>query len=665
MEESSSIYMEILKAREESPSLPYSFQDVRLAGRDDVLFLLLTEGIPFSQKEDLARQCSTIILELLEGEEEYVEDPVLLDFLKKKPMRLFFLELQERLRVLLEHGVMDEKKLHTFAVDIVKNSRYPEEVKLGLVLLGFYPNDLTQQVMKTFGYHSEYSIYVIESMRHPSFKQNPFIFDLAQNTEGFGRLASIFFLKPILKQQQEWLLKKGIKSDFLSNAYANLAFQKTDFRAYLFNLELTAENYRDCLYLLAYRDEERSAMLPQVMLDFMERVVEHREFAETFIDVAGLIMLWHQTIDSWKDDYQHLDESQENYDSNKVFWDDRFSRFEKMIRNIEMFLNKPRWRQIVLQEMTDPVESDYLIITTLKFLSMTPEFEAFTALLARTPLGLNLLDFFLANHAEEYFEDVCNYLDSILNEELFKMPLQQEADGEAEALDDLMRVNIWLENLFECMSKKEFYHEEWCLRGIRYYHPEIRQLALEALQKHRKQWGDSVRKALRDVQQMEMNANNMNLVKVLLDPEAPTGKERRYLPVNVPITQAVPTDRKLLDTYISGTYYRDLTGMEGSVKKGSILQLVRERDNERDTHSIAVTLANGYMVGHIPRVDNRVLANLLDTDAALYALLEEDGLDERDPAISVYLQKTDTAAVPAKKPDKNKNIVPFPQKSSE
>lgn len=665
MDTKTSIYSAILKAREEFPTLPYSFQDKYLDGRDDVLYLLLTEGIPFSQKEDIACECSAIIIDLLENEEEYVEDPILLNFLQKKPMRLFFLEMHERLRVLLEHGMLDEKKLYTFAMELVKHSRHTEEVKLGLVILGFYPHDLTQQVMKIFGYHSEYTIYVIESMRHPSYKQNPFIFDLAQHTEGFGRLAALFFLKPVLEEQQEWLLKRGIKSDFLSNAYANLAFQKTDFRSYLFNVPLSEDSYSDCMYLLSYRDETRQQMLSQAMLEFIEKIVSQRELSEAFIDLTGLIVLWNQIIDSWKEDYQHLDESNEEYESHKDFWDNRFSRFEKLIRTIEMFLNKPRWRQVVLQEMAEPRESDYLVIMALKFLGMTPDFNAFTPLLTRTPLGLNLLDFFLANHPDEYFADVCVYLDSILNEELFHMPLEQEESEEAESLDDLMRVNIWLENLYECMRKREFYDEGWCLRGIRYYNPQIRLLALESLQKHRQKWGEAVPGALQQLQEGEFNPKNATLLKVLLDPEAQMGKERKYLHLPAAVTQAKDLDRKLLDTYISGTHIYDLAMLSDTVKKGSLLQLVRDENNERDSHAVAVTLANGLILGYIPRMDNRVLANLLNTDTTLYAILEEEGVDMRDPNIAIYLQKSDSMTAPTKKPEVSKNVVPFPQKKNE
>ena len=66
MEKQKSIYEEILRKREEDATLPYTFQDPETAGREDTLFILMTEGISYTQKEEIALQCCQILLEVVE-----------------------------------------------------------------------------------------------------------------------------------------------------------------------------------------------------------------------------------------------------------------------------------------------------------------------------------------------------------------------------------------------------------------------------------------------------------------------------------------------------------------------------------------------------------------------------------------------------------------------
>ena len=655
----SSIYERILKEKEEDPNLPYSFQNPQVSGREDTLFVLLTEGIPFSRKEDLACECCVLLEKVVQKKGDFKNGSEITRFLTENPLRLFFIELRERLRVLIEHQTFNEKELHTFAMDLVRKSLHIEEVKLGIIILGFFPNDLTQQIFKTLGYHSDFTIYVAESLRHSYFLQNEFIFDLAQHTVGYGKLAALFLLRPVTEEQKSWVIKEGIKSCFLSNIYSSLSFQKTDIREYLFDVEISKENYSDLMYFLAYREVNDLESVSDKMLTFMEKLVEKREFASTFIDQAGMVMIWHQIIDNWKQDYQDLDQGTEDEEEISEYWELRFKRYEEIIRSIEIFLNKPKWNLISNKELTNPAESDYLIVTVLQFMEITPEINAFIPILRRNPLGLHLLDFFLVNHPTIYFIEVCDYLKQLLNQELFTLPLEFDEE-EVPETHDLFRVNMWLETLFELMIEKDVYDEEWLLKGIRYYQPKIRRMALQGLKKNRVKWNENVLSALQALEKREKNRKNCNLLRFLLDPEAEAEKERIFLKVKKPVVKQTASDRKLLDTYITGSHQHDLSVIDELIKKGSILQLIRDRDHELDRHAIAVTLENGYLLGYIPRIDNRVLANLLENNDILYAVMTSEDIYEADPRITIMLRQRGEKP-PQKEKTSSKNIVQFPQ----
>ena len=652
-----SIYHILLKQREENPALPYVFQDIETAGREDTLFILLSEGVPYSQKEDMARECCDVLEQAMRtGEQEK-----LAQFLVEHPIRMFFIELRERLRVLVETGAFTQIDLHDFGMNLARNSQQAELVKLGIILLGFYPHDLTLKIFKVLGYHSDFTIYVSESIHHAHFHQNEILFDLVQHTAGYGRLAALFQLKPVTTEQQQWIVKHGVKSTMLSTIYVNVALQKTDIRRYLFETEIDAANYQDFMYIIAYQEQIEQKSLASEALTFMEKLVENREFANTFIDQAALVTIWLKVIDSWKYDYHYLDSQTKATDKLNSYWNYRFDRYEKLIRTIEVYLNKPKWEHTLLKEMRNPGETDYLVVNALQFLELKPKFRNFGSLLTRNPLGLNLLDFFLVHYPEIYFQDASDYLFSLVSEQLFELPLLFSEETEPDS-SDLVKINMWLEALVKNMIEKDFFDIEWCIKLLNYYQPKLRRYALLVLRKYADEWEDdeTVLTALETLNEIEENKKNKRLISRLLYTEIGTQKEIKYLPLLTPVKQEVASDIVILGTKIVGTDFVDLTVVEENVKKEKILQLVREPDNAYDPHAIAVTFDDGFILGYIPRNDNSVLATLMDNDEILFARFESEDLDDDDIKISVMLRKKNRPPFPDK--TTGGNIVPFPQK---
>lgn len=652
-----SIYENIVRQREENPTLPYVFQDVETAGREDILFILLSEGIPFSQKEDMARECCEALRIAIDTD----KSDTLTTLLESQPIRLFFIELRERLRMLIEVGDFNHLELHKLGMDLVRHSHQADVVKLGIILLGLYPDDITLKIFKVLGYHSEFTIYVSESISHEYFHQNELLFDLVKHTTGYGRLAALFQLKPVLKEQQKWIISNGVKSNRLSSIYVNVALQKTDVRHYLFNTELDESNYSDFMYIMAYQEQVEQKSLSAQALDFMEKLVEKRELAHSFIDEASLVTIWLKIMDSWKYDYHYLDSQIKTVETLNSYWNYRFDRYEKLIRTIEVFLNKPKWQHTVTQEMFKPQETDFLIINTLQFLEMKPEFHAFSALLKRNPLGLNLLDFFLVHYPEKYFQEASDYLFNLLSDQLFELPLLF-IDGVESESSDLVKVNAWLETLLKNMLEQDFFDIEWCIKLLGYYHPKMRRMALLVLRKYADEWedDDAVLTALETLREDEENRKNYRLISKLLHTEIGPSQEMNYLPVEHIVEKERVRDNVILVTKIVGTKFRDLTLAAEIVDKGKILQLVREADNEFDHKAIAVTLADGYILGYIPRADNAVLATLMDNGECLFARFESERLDDDNATIAVLLRKKGGPFL-HDKPTGN-NIVPFPSK---
>lgn len=108
----------------------------------------------------------------------------------------------------------------------------------------------------------------------------------------------------------------------------------------------------------------------------------------------------------------------------------------------------------------------------------------------------------------------------------------------------------------------------------------------------------------------------------------------------VAVPSAFGQDIFLISTSIAGVgYYEGINDLEG-LESDSPLQLQRDPMNQHDSLAIKVSSASGQQIGHIPRIDNAILARLMDAGKQLSAKLE--AVKQRDHwtqvGIRVYMQ---------------------------
>ena len=75
----------------------------------------------------------------------------------------------------------------------------------------------------------------------------------------------------------------------------------------------------------------------------------------------------------------------------------------------------------------------------------------------------------------------------------------------------------------------------------------------------------------------------------------------------------------LLETHIAGTsYVENIDVLVSMLSERGYLNFVRDKENDFDDNAIMITSELGYKVGFIPRKDNKLIANLMDANKALY-----------------------------------------------
>lgn len=94
------------------------------------------------------------------------------------------------------------------------------------------------------------------------------------------------------------------------------------------------------------------------------------------------------------------------------------------------------------------------------------------------------------------------------------------------------------------------------------------------------------------------------------------------------LPQPFARDILLLETYIAGTSWRNLTGVYDTLHIGDELIMRREPDNAHDTLAIKVLTRDEIHIGYIPRAKNEVLSNLMDAGKLLCARVVAKGWEK-------------------------------------
>jgi hypothetical protein len=180
----------------------------------------------------------------------------------------------------------------------------------------------------------------------------------------------------------------------------------------------------------------------------------------------------------------------------------------------------------------------------------------------------------------------------------------------------------------------------------------VRREAIQALRVFKTEWSAEVIPALEQAYEKEpVKGIRKRLLRLMGRKNKGREKEQRYLDISENKVVPSPFDICILKTKIAGTFFRDLLVVEGQVEVGDILYLVREPENKYDSKAIIVTTEDGYVIGYVPKVDNKMPASLLDDGEKLYAVLLSDNLEQGKPEIKIMLSK---------KPQQVGKIIQFP-----
>ncbi|MBL8679555.1 MAG: HIRAN domain-containing protein [Myxococcales bacterium] len=93
----------------------------------------------------------------------------------------------------------------------------------------------------------------------------------------------------------------------------------------------------------------------------------------------------------------------------------------------------------------------------------------------------------------------------------------------------------------------------------------------------------------------------------------------------------------LIETQVNGTRFHRAKEALEYLQKGSLVRLVRERDNSHDDRAIEVITERGDKLGYVPRGRNRVLAALMDAGERAHGEVLTAGLEKETPLVWIRI----------------------------
>lgn len=621
-----SIYQFITHMFNEHPGLPYVFQDPYIAGERDIHYVLVEDELPFTIKEKMAMEIAELIIACLEEQSSMEE---LKSMLEEKPIFLYLTKLNSRLKLLISENLINVNELYSFGLKLATQSESEDEVKLGMIILGYFGNDLVRQILKTLGLHSSLTLYALEASKNFE-NSNQFVFELAKNTCGYGKLIALYLLEPVLQKQKEWVLEKGAINQVAQNMSAIMCIEKVDMEKYYTELVLNETTFSKMSYLIAYASEMSDIKKFTQSFILIEKYLNaSKKYVKSFIDLVAIIMILKDMNPNWYEIKVDI--------KNKNGWSgSKESEFRDICNNI---INKAKWKFIVSNELEEPQHKTSLIIAVLNKLKIVPEFFELIPLLQRDLFDMDILDYVLIEYPEVYLEDVYKYLFKVLPDEVL---IEDPKDLSDEDITSDNKPDIWLVYLLKALRREKKNEEILFIRSLTCRFPDARIEAIQALRTFRLSWSERVFPALEHAYEIEPVKNiKKRILRLMGKSNDVEEKEQRFVDVSQVNIAPSPLDRFLLETKIAGTFYRDLSLVEDQIEVNDILYLVREADNKYDEKAILVTAEDGYVLGYVPRTDNSIPQALIDAGEKLYAVLLSNIIEKGKLDIKIMLSKNE------------------------
>lgn len=205
-----------------------------------------------------------------------------------------------------EQREWDEEAVQGEAVWLLENAADREVVKFALVLLGCTSCNAYRSLLCDIGRHGEFTIYAAFALENGCENAEEALFELAQETDGWGRVAAIEYLQGATEEVRAWLVTEGYQIDGLEGHVAFECLDKGQVVDMLTADELAIEQFEHAKTLLQYvlSDQASGGSIEEVDrgADLLRYFVKHAETHCTTLDHFYTLTLIERFLEEEEDD---------------------------------------------------------------------------------------------------------------------------------------------------------------------------------------------------------------------------------------------------------------------------------------------------------------------------------------------------------------------------
>lgn len=614
-----SIYKEFVDNINKSNKLPYEFQNIYVDGKKDVLFELWGEETMYEERAVYSKALIILIQDIIDEKQSYNEISY---FLEECAIYFYYDIFLKKLKVYYLEEILDKERLYSLAIYLTTESKNINEVKLGIIILGLYENDITRQIIKTLGFHSEFTLYAIEATKE--FRCcNSIILEFFRGTEGYGKLIAMQRLIPLSKDIEKDIIEIGYKNKAIPHISAIFSLEKGNLYKYIAS-QMTEKKFVVVSNIIAYAFDDVDFKDFKKSAKIVEKYIEYaKSYNKDFLDLIALINIHRGVNSKFKNDKE-----------SDNGWSKEFK--EKLCNECNKILLSEKWKHIVLNELDKLRYSSSMIVKALQTLKMKPVFEEFYYILSLDNFDLDLFEYMLFECGDYYIVDMMNYIRYVAPWEkiLSYMLSEDKAD-----IDKKYKPDIILEFLLSRMRECNINNEEFFVKCLRARLPKCRCEAVKCLGKFKSSWSEEVSIKLEKLYDDEISGDVKKILARILNKDRNLDYKKERI-INGKYNKIIHNDGdiKLAECSVAGAYYNNLEYSD-ELKINNILYLKIENENIYDKKTVLITDFNGYVLGYVPKKFNEIIFNMLQAQETIYALIKDINLEKSNILIDLCYSK--------------------------
>ncbi|MBE6070789.1 MAG: DNA-binding protein [Clostridium butyricum] len=617
------IYDEFKQFYQENRSQLYIYQDLEVSGSTE--YEVVIENIyqlKDYEQNKLSKELIKIMINVSNSNKEFNE---LNKFIESNPIILYYETYIKFLKNYLNYDIKFKEKFDDIVINLMMKSSCVEAVKLGIISSSCTNISNLSEILDIFAIHNDYMFYVVKCLSY--LDDNDKIFELCQNSYGYGKVFCVMNLSCVNKKMRDWLIEDGCRNNVGILELLKCSFLEGDFLEYLKDKEYDRNTFEKILMyfgeLLSEYNLDEIDNFSHICLNII-KIIEEQS--------GGIYSLYIITsiMNELESDLIYNDIIQDNYD--KHMYTLMFSKCKEICKQKE-------WKDVVREELNNIEIEVRILISCMEKIKYKIKKKEFQVLFNRgynSPI-LYKYAFTLGTPAVKKY---------ILSEGINKLSIDKLLTGADNIkIDNLSFNDVEQICLFLIINYLKYddcteYYKEINIRALNCPIIETRTKAMINL---------------KDIKEL-LNENDEDIIIGLISNEVieeirrglrtlipkKNEKDRRYIDIREELKlKPHVKDIYLITSKISGTAYVDTSEFADKLYEEDLIFLKREFDNIYDENAIIVTTIEGYVLGYIPKRDNVIIKNLMDNKKYIYGYVKNIDEDYNDIKIDLYLSYED------------------------